>query len=158
MELLQLLVTWPTLVLPTANALCALLRDLLEDAASASSLQARTRAALYTTVRACAHTFGLSAAEVLAPALAGCAWAEFYVHAKGTSSMPADLANGTGRKKAKKNCTDTAIDSEPAEAVATHHAQRSAALQDTVDAQVRAAHPLSFMVCTQQAVLWQQCI
>ena len=143
-------------MLPTANALCALLRDLLEDAASANSLQARTRTALYTTVRACAHTFGLSAAEALAPALAACAWAEFYRQAKGTSFIPADFANGTGRKKAKKNGTDTAIDSEPAEAVVMQHAQRSAALQDTVDAQVRVAHPLSFMLYTQQAFLWQR--
>ena len=147
LTLLQQLLAWPALMASTANALCALLKDLLEDAAApARCPAAQVRAQLFSTTQAFISAFGLSVTEVLAPALADCAWAEFYAapQPRGAAAPVATGPHGTknsshasGRqaKKARLN-GHGAIDAEAPEALAAQHVQRPAHWHDVAKAQV----------------------
>jgi hypothetical protein len=137
LHLLQLLLKWPALMFPTATALSALVKDLLGDASSMQRLPVNVRVALYDTTRACIAAFGLSIAEVLAPAVAQCAWAEFHVQKPASAAAPAAVAAARPAKKARKNGrVEPAIGEESREVLLAQHMQRPAVLDTAVEAQV----------------------
>lgn len=97
LDLLQRLLAWPHLLLPMAEAICALLGDLLRDASAASRLPACTRTHLYKAVHATLAAYALPAAEPLAPALLQAAWAEF-AHAPAAAAP--DLLSAVSKRSA----------------------------------------------------------
>lgn len=98
-RLLEQLLRWPALMLPSACALMALLQDVLTDAASLATFPPPERAALYQTVAAYLRAFGVAACDALAPAILLCAWAECYAK---DSTDRADAAAAEVRRPGKK--------------------------------------------------------
>jgi hypothetical protein len=132
LELLQRLLAWPSLLLPTVQPVCDMLADAMSSTAATLSMPACCRAALYRASAALMAAMGQPAAEALAPELVRCAWVEFYV--KPTSLM-ATVAERT-RKRARTQQPSGSLSSMGDVARAAAHAQRPGMRADVAAAQV----------------------
>lgn len=133
-----MLLAWPSLLLPTASALCGLLRGLLEDATLDGALQPAERAQLYGVVRRALDVLGAPAAEQLAAPALKCAWAEFQVRRGGGGAGIVSVAHKQS-KKSRKGAKDADITEtqERAAVRVAEHEQRPAMLERRTDAQAR---------------------
>ena len=139
LEMLQLLLQWPALLFPTANALCMLLNDLLSDAAQPGAVPAACRAALYAAAASSIKAFGLPAVRAMGHSAVQCAWREFQPGPGKDSSNTAALSTNPGKNKKRARQNGTAmleLDPAPPHVAAVQHEQRPAAIADTANAQV----------------------
>lgn len=156
LELLQLLLQWPALLLPTANALCTLLNDHLGAAARQRAVQPACRAALYATVAVSIGAFGLPAVQTLCKGVSRCAWSEFSGQDAGFSSG-SEKAPASQRVRGKKRGRKSGellqdVDAVPPHIAAAQHSQRPAAIADHAHAQV---WPSAAPLCTMTACVAQ---
>jgi hypothetical protein len=139
LQLLERLLKWPALLLPMTSALCAVLRDLLEDAALRDSTAPRDRVFIYSAVRNAMSTQGPPVISAVAPSVLKCAWGEFYVNLSNLSGAAA-LAKpvpGPGKKARKKSAAaELELHQQSDPLAAVEFAQRPAAVDDVADAQV----------------------
>jgi hypothetical protein len=126
------------------SALCAVLKELLEDSALQDRVLPRDRMFIYNVVRHAMSALGPPVLATLATAILKCAWAEFYVDSRDQDHAPVHPAT----KKARKKLTSLEIEMhQQSDAVAeAEFAQRPAAVEDVANAQVQSVAGISVFI------------
>jgi hypothetical protein len=139
LQLLERLLEWPALLLPMTSALCAVLRDLLEDAALRDSTAAQDRMFIYRVVRNAMSTLGPPVISAVAEGVLKCAWGEFYVDSlKPIGAAAVTKLSAGPRKKARRQAAAAELElyQQSDALAAAEFAQRPAAVDNVAAAQV----------------------